>query len=228
MSGEKEFQQATRIPQEVEFQQDTAIPLDEEIHDSKIPHDTQYQQDTKIFLGTEFGQHSNISQEAGLQKNTTIHKEAEFYDTKKTLEAQFQHDPKISIDAALLLRTPYMQAPEKADGTQILQSAEVAKGRNFKQGICGCCTNCDSFLGSCFFPCIELGYIAEKLGENFYLFCCLDLIAPWFPVIYLRETIREQRNIEGSLAEDTLLGVCCYCCTVSQMATVFLFFISGT
>ncbi|KII66340.1 hypothetical protein RF11_14232 [Thelohanellus kitauei] len=95
----------------------------------------------------------------------------------------------------------------------------LLQGSEFKQGICGCCSNFDSCCCSLCLPCLEVGYIAERVGENFFLFCFGQLCLPWFPIIYLRQKVRERNNIEGSLAEDALMGCCCNCCAISQCAT---------
>ncbi|KII66343.1 Protein PLANT CADMIUM RESISTANCE 1 [Thelohanellus kitauei] len=95
----------------------------------------------------------------------------------------------------------------------------LLRGNEFKQGICGCFSNFDSCCCSLCCPCIETGYIAEELGENFFLFCVGQLYLPWFPVTYLRQKVRERNNIEGSLAEDALMSCCCTFCAISQCAT---------
>ncbi|KII66333.1 Protein PLANT CADMIUM RESISTANCE 1 [Thelohanellus kitauei] len=92
-------------------------------------------------------------------------------------------------------------------------------GGKFKQGICGCFQHLDSCLCSWCCPCIEIGYIADKVGEDFFLCCCFELIVPWGPIIFLRSKVRQQRNIDGSLFEDFLMGWCCTCCAIAQSAS---------
>ncbi|KII66332.1 Protein PLANT CADMIUM RESISTANCE 1 [Thelohanellus kitauei] len=86
----------------------------------------------------------------------------------------------------------------------------------FKQGICGCLEHVDSCLCAFCCPCIEIGYIAQNVGESFILCCCLDLFIPWVPITFLRQKVREKRNIDGSLAEDCLMSWCCTCCAIAQ------------
>ncbi|KII65835.1 hypothetical protein RF11_04108 [Thelohanellus kitauei] len=86
----------------------------------------------------------------------------------------------------------------------------------FKQHLWGCLSNIESCFCAWCFPCISVGHIADEVGENFLLCCVFQLVLPYGPIIFLRERVRQLKNIEGSFAEDVLAGVYCTCCAISQ------------
>ncbi|KII66331.1 Protein PLANT CADMIUM RESISTANCE 2 [Thelohanellus kitauei] len=96
----------------------------------------------------------------------------------------------------------------------------------FKQDLFGCFGNGQNCCCSFFCPCIPIGKTAEKLGYNFVICCLSGVIFPWGPAIYLREKVREQNNINGSLFEDILTGFFCTCCSIAQTSTEVEVFIA--
>ncbi|KII70554.1 Protein PLANT CADMIUM RESISTANCE 3 [Thelohanellus kitauei] len=89
----------------------------------------------------------------------------------------------------------------------------------FKEGLFKCFWNFEGCCLSWYCPCLVSGFIAREVGENFFLFCLFDILFPPGPIIYLRHKVREQHNIEGSIAEDVLVGCCCICCSQVQSYT---------
>merc|ERR1711931_387533 len=83
----------------------------------------------------------------------------------------------------------------------------------------GCFGNCGVCIISYLAPCIQVGKVAEALGDNFCCYCMLFFV----PVVDLlivcnqRGRIREHQGIEGSPIMDALLTVFCPFCVIAQM-----------
>ncbi|KII73093.1 Protein PLANT CADMIUM RESISTANCE 2 [Thelohanellus kitauei] len=89
-------------------------------------------------------------------------------------------------------------------------------GKQFRQGLFGCCLNPKNCCCSFFCPCITVGNTAVNVGDSYSWCCCLQLICPWAPAIYLRDKVRHQYDIDGTFTEDVLVGLCCTCCSLAQ------------
>ncbi len=90
----------------------------------------------------------------------------------------------------------------------------------WKHGLCGCFDNCGLCLISFLCPCYTAGKNAEAVGESCFL-CGLVLFVPVADIIcpaMMRQKIREQKGIDGSLLGDIMAHWCCPCCAIVQSA----------
>ncbi len=90
----------------------------------------------------------------------------------------------------------------------------------WQHGLFGCFDNCGLCLITYFLPCYTAGKNAEAVGES-CLLCGLVLFVPCADIIapaMIRQKIREQKGIEGSLIGDIVTHFCCMCCALVQSA----------
>ncbi|KII66330.1 Protein PLANT CADMIUM RESISTANCE 2 [Thelohanellus kitauei] len=92
-------------------------------------------------------------------------------------------------------------------------------GKEFKQGLFGCCGNCKNCCCSFCCPCITVGKTAEKVGDGFVVWCLFGCVLPVIAPIFMRNKVRQKNDIDGSLLGDILAGWCCTCCAVSQFSS---------
>jgi len=86
----------------------------------------------------------------------------------------------------------------------------------FSHDLCGCFDNCGLCIITCFVPCYTVGKTAEAVGDD-CLLCGLGYVfARCIIGAIVREKVRNQKGIEGSLAGDILVHWCCPLCAVIQ------------
>eukprot|EP01066_Platyproteum_vivax_P016852 Platyproteum_vivax@DN7241_c0_g1_i1.p2 len=79
-------------------------------------------------------------------------------------------------------------------------------------GVCGCCKYPGTAVLGCFCPCCLHGKAAEEMHYDFYAFCCC-----YGSSAMLRALVRQRDNIPGGCVSDMCLGVCCMCCSATQI-----------
>ena len=86
----------------------------------------------------------------------------------------------------------------------------------FQHGLCGCFDNCGLCILTAFLPCYTVGKTAEAVGSS----CCLCGLGYIFGLCIvggiLREKVRNQKGINGSLCVDILTHWFCSFCAVIQ------------
>ena len=86
----------------------------------------------------------------------------------------------------------------------------------FQHSLFGCYDNCGLCIVSYLVPCYTVGKTAEAVGDD----CCLCGVGYMFGGCIvggiIREKVRAQRGIEGSLLSDVLVHWCCPLCAVIQ------------
>lgn len=90
----------------------------------------------------------------------------------------------------------------------------------FQHGLFGCFDNCTVCIITYLIPCYTAGKIAEKTGDS-CLLCGLVQLVPLANIVcnaLVRQKVRDQKGIEGSLVSDILVSWCCYCCALAQEA----------
>ncbi|CAH1800612.1 unnamed protein product [Owenia fusiformis] len=84
--------------------------------------------------------------------------------------------------------------------------------RNWSSGICSCFDD----LGSCCFatwcPAIMDCVLADEMGESF----CVPVCVPGGTIL-IRQKLRLENNIQGSVCDDCIMAACCYQCHLCQM-----------
>ena len=88
-------------------------------------------------------------------------------------------------------------------------------GSTWTYSVFGCFSDCRLCLMSFFCPCVQIGRNAEYFGEN----CCtvgfLSLCGlPYGPII--RNRLRAQRDIKGSMTTDVCCWICLPWCSLTQ------------
>jgi len=80
----------------------------------------------------------------------------------------------------------------------------------------GCFEDCSLCIITFIVPCYAVGKTAEAVGEQ----CCLCGLGYMFLGCivggFIREKVRKQKGIAGSLSHDFLNHLCCPCCAVIQ------------
>ncbi|XP_013400653.1 placenta-specific gene 8 protein [Lingula anatina] len=87
--------------------------------------------------------------------------------------------------------------------------------RQWKSGLCGCCSDmgvcCAVYwLGN--WECCYLAYLSSRMGES----CCVGCCVP-FALITMRTAMRERYNIQGSICDDCMASLCCMHCVMCQL-----------
>ena len=86
----------------------------------------------------------------------------------------------------------------------------------FSHDLCGCFDNFGLCIISWLAPCYTVGKTAEAVGDD-CLLCGLGYLCGGCIVGgILREKVRSQKGIEGSLVGDILIHWCCPLCAIIQ------------
>lgn len=87
---------------------------------------------------------------------------------------------------------------------------------DFQHGLFGCYDNCGLCVISYFVPCYTVGKTAEAVGDD----CCLCGLGYIFGGCIvggiIREKVRNQKGIPGSLVSDLLIHCFCPLCAIIQ------------
>ncbi|XP_074638485.1 cornifelin homolog B-like [Acropora palmata] len=92
-------------------------------------------------------------------------------------------------------------------------SGAQANTLNWGTGLFSCCEDVSGCIFGALCPCILLCNISNRLGEGYLFPCCCGNVAP----LALRAKVRYERNIQGSLCNDALVGMCFSGCALCQM-----------
>ena len=79
----------------------------------------------------------------------------------------------------------------------------------WKQGVCGCCDDCDSCLCGYFCPCLLIMRNGDDLGRSGLACCLVGCFLPCVSIFLLRQEARERYGIDGTTANDALCSCCC-------------------
>ncbi|XP_002164064.1 uncharacterized protein LOC100205443 isoform X1 [Hydra vulgaris] len=87
----------------------------------------------------------------------------------------------------------------------------------FKNGICGCCSDISTCCITYFLPCVTAGKNAEHVNKNccLYGFLGITCVGPITRAI-IRSKVREKYNIEGSCCGDFICHLFCPLCALVQ------------
>lgn len=87
----------------------------------------------------------------------------------------------------------------------------------WKQGLCGCFSNCSLSLIACCTAPLAIGKNAEAVGEAHPVLWALSVMgSPCIAGALLRGLIRKKKGLEGSFFMDCLLWMCCSPCALCQ------------
>merc|ERR1712048_751039 len=91
----------------------------------------------------------------------------------------------------------------------------------WKEGLCGCFSNCGVCVMTYFLPCVTAGKNAEAVGESCFKFGCLSILGVigWWSRATIRGKIREAKGIEATDCNDCLMVIFCPLCALVQEAT---------
>ncbi|XP_068760459.1 cornifelin homolog B-like [Montipora capricornis] len=98
--------------------------------------------------------------------------------------------------------------------TQVVTVQPTAtNGKEWNSGVFQCFEDIPSCLFGALCPCILLCNISNRMDEGYLYPCCCGQVAP----LTLRAKLRTQENIQGSLCNDAIIGMCFLNCALCQM-----------
>ena len=105
--------------------------------------------------------------------------------------------------------------------TTMADKNQQPSGGQWKSGLFSCFSNCCLCAITYFAPCYVAGKVAETTGESFWLHCCMTFV-PIGNIICrskIRQSIRHERQIDGSNCNDYVVHWFCALCALVQEAT---------
>ncbi|ESO12848.1 hypothetical protein HELRODRAFT_159436 [Helobdella robusta] len=90
----------------------------------------------------------------------------------------------------------------------------------WKSGLFSCCDDLYVCCCTIFLPCYVAGKIADKVDKSCLICCVCHLCEPLNIIAstILREKVRDQEDIGGSIITDCLASAFCPCCVLAQAA----------
>jgi len=96
---------------------------------------------------------------------------------------------------------------------------------DFQEGLCGCFSDIESCLCSCFCPCVQIGRNWEAIGEGECLtcgliYCAVQVFTGLGCIVHMMERgkVRAKYGMEENAVMDLLCAWCCGCCAMAQEA----------
>ncbi|XP_006813856.1 placenta-specific gene 8 protein-like [Saccoglossus kowalevskii] len=106
----------------------------------------------------------------------------------------------------------YVQSQNPNNTTNVIV---VEQNGFWSTGLFGCFGDLGSCLAATFcLPCYRC-YLADKVGENMCMPCC---VCPPNDLIVLRMKIRTMNNIQGGAISDCCASYWCPCCAATQIS----------
>ncbi len=88
----------------------------------------------------------------------------------------------------------------------------------WRYGLCDCCDSCrNCWCAYCCVPCLT-GENAERMHDDFWLWCILSCLCPCFGTFFQRRAARKKFGIRGNAPRDLCAAWCCNCCAAAQIA----------